>query len=195
MEQFSRECLEIDEEVYDRASSNLPEPVAEAPMEKIYDRAAKLVKRTLDVEGVIVMDVFHCEVPEKVENEGNISIALHHGDPEKEQTSVPLTMTEYKELNAFFEEFPQGKISEGIIPQSFRPFLPVHIQYALSRFCFEFSITVLTDLFSCTDFQCRQASFCLALRLQYSKPSTKIPGRSRTVVLTGYWYVMNTIDP
>lgn len=143
MEQFSRECLEIDEEAYDRASSNPPQPVAEAPMEKIYDRAAKLVKRTLDVEGVIVMDVFHCEVPEKVENEGNISVALHHGDPEKEQTSVPLTTTEYKELNAFFEEFPQGKISEGIIPQSFRPFLPVHIQYALSRFCFEFSINCL----------------------------------------------------
>ncbi|KAF8199645.1 hypothetical protein BJ912DRAFT_1020221 [Pholiota molesta] len=110
MEQFSRECLEIDEEVYDR---------------QIYDRAAKLVKRTLDVEGVIV--------PEKSRTRANL-YRTAPWRPREEQTSVPLTMTEYKELNAFFEEFPQGKISEGIIPQSFRPFLPVHIQYALTSF-------------------------------------------------------------
>ncbi|KAF9484335.1 hypothetical protein BDN70DRAFT_910722 [Pholiota conissans] len=130
MEEFSRECLEIDEEAYEKADSIPPQPPTDAPMEKVYDRAAKLVKRTLDVEGVIVMDVFNCEVPEKTRNE-NISVTLHHGDPDKEQTTVQLTTAEYQELNDFFEKFPQGKISEGIIPRSFKPFLPIHIQYAL----------------------------------------------------------------
>lgn len=31
-------------------------------MDKVYSRAARLVQRTLDVEGVIVMDVSHCDM-------------------------------------------------------------------------------------------------------------------------------------
>ncbi|KAG6832830.1 hypothetical protein H0H92_009449 [Tricholoma furcatifolium] len=131
MEQFSRECLEIDTEQYHEA----PGPkglISGSSMDKVYDRASKLVKRTLDVEGVIVMDVSHYEVLESMNAEGTVSVNMHFGDPNMQATRRQLSAEEYQQLTAFFAKYPDGKISEGIVPPSFRPFLPTHIQYALS---------------------------------------------------------------
>ena len=130
MEQFSRECLETDTEIH---AHGRPDLIVGSSMDKVYDRAAKLVQRTLDVEGVIVMDISHCEVFESVNAEGSVSVTMHHGDPNLEMTRRQLTTEEYHKLNSFFAKYPDGKISEGIIPPSFRPFLPTHIQYALSK--------------------------------------------------------------
>lgn len=132
MEQFSRECLEVESEVNDhngRHDVNLG-----TSMDKIYDRAAKLVRRTLDVEGVLVMDVSHCEVIESMSAEGGVAITMHHGEPGMEMTRMQLTTEEGKNLMMFFEKYPEGRISEGIIPQSLKPFLPTRIQYALSEY-------------------------------------------------------------
>ncbi|CAA7266924.1 unnamed protein product [Cyclocybe aegerita] len=129
MEQFSRECLEIDSEVHDHERPDLN---LGSSMDKVYDRAAKLVKRTLDVEGVIVMDVSHCEVLESMSAEGSVSVTMHHGEPGEEMTKRQLTTEEYHKLNSFFAKHPDGRISEGIIPPSFKPFLPTHVQYALT---------------------------------------------------------------
>lgn len=130
MEQFSRECLEIDEESPTRERSN---SVGGSSMDKVYDRAAKLVKRTLDVEGVIVMDVSHCQVLETMSAEANVAVTMHFGEPGTEMRKQKLTTDEYHRLNVFFTKSPEGKISEGIVPTCFRPFLPTRIQYALSK--------------------------------------------------------------
>ncbi|KAG6898190.1 hypothetical protein C0992_003302 [Termitomyces sp. T32_za158] len=132
MEQFSRECLEIDTEQPQSEKQSEPPGIIASPMDKVYDRAAKLVKRTLDLEGVIVMDVSHCEVLESMNAEGTVSVNMHFGDPNMQATKRQLSSEEYLQLNAFFAKYPDGKISEGIVPPSFRPFLPTHIQYALS---------------------------------------------------------------
>ncbi|KAJ3862890.1 atypical/HisK protein kinase [Lentinula novae-zelandiae] len=147
MEQFSRECLEIDMEqqdlqspqgspgsAYEEQSSNPSLSMSGSSMERVYDRAAKLVQRTLDVEGVIVMDVSHCEVLENMSGESTVNVVMHHGDPDvTETTTKSLTADEYAKLNVFFAKNPDGKISEGIVPQSFRLFLPTtRIQYALT---------------------------------------------------------------
>ncbi|RXW24263.1 hypothetical protein EST38_g1595 [Candolleomyces aberdarensis] len=129
MEQFSRECLEIDNEVHNRGQEDL---IIGSSMDKVYDRAAKLVQRTLDVEGVIVMDVSHCEVLETMSAEGSVSVILHHGDPESEMEKRQLSTEEYHKLNNFFAKYPDGKILEGILPHMFRPFMPTHIRYALT---------------------------------------------------------------
>ncbi|KAJ2916616.1 hypothetical protein MD484_g3804, partial [Candolleomyces efflorescens] len=129
MEQFSRECLEIDNEVHNRAQEDY---IIGSSMDKVYDRAAKLVQRTLDVEGVIVMDVSHCEVLETMSAEGSVSVILHHGDPESEMEKRQLSTEEYHKLNNFFAKYPDGKILEGILPHMFRPFMPTHIRYALT---------------------------------------------------------------
>ena len=104
-----------------------------ASMDKVYDRAAKLVKRTLDVEEVLVMDVSHCDVLETLSAEATVSVVMHHGSAQTRATSRTLTADEQSKLNTFFEQFPDGKISEGILPVCFRPFIPTHIQYALSE--------------------------------------------------------------
>ena len=106
---------------------------ASVSMDKVYDRAAKLVKRTLDVEEVLVMDVSHCEVLETHSAEATVSVVMHFGNAQTRATSRTLTADEQNKLNAFFEQFPDGKISEGILPACFRPFMPTHIQYALSE--------------------------------------------------------------
>lgn len=131
MEQFSRECLEIDTQAQNQSES--PDRVLSSTMDKVYDRAAKLVKRTLDVEGVIVMDVSHCEVLETMSSEGSVSVVMHSGNLDVGPVTRSLSTEEYAKLNAFFAQNPDGKISEGVVPPSFRPFLPPHIQYALSK--------------------------------------------------------------
>lgn len=133
MEQFSRECLEVESEVND--NNGRPDINLGSSMDKVYDRAAKLVMRTLDVEGVLVMDVSQCEVIESM-SEGGVSITMHHGEPGMDMTRRQLTTEEGRNLTMFFEKYPEGRISEGIIPQSFKPFLPTRIQYALSESSF-----------------------------------------------------------
>ncbi|KAJ7739315.1 hypothetical protein B0H14DRAFT_2990917 [Mycena olivaceomarginata] len=101
-------------------------------MDTVYNRAAKLVQRTLDVEGVVVMDVSHCEVLETMSAEATVSVVLHHGDPDVPTSTHTLSAEEYARLYEFFARYPEGKISEGIVPPMLRVFLPMaHIQYAL----------------------------------------------------------------
>ena len=69
MEQFTRECLEIDT---DAGADGDARPAKAFSMDKVYERAAKLVKKTLDVEGAIVMDVSHADVLETISAEGTM---------------------------------------------------------------------------------------------------------------------------
>jgi hypothetical protein len=147
MEQFSRECLEIDSETQHK--DGRMDRRGSTSMDKVYDRAAKLVKRTLDVEGVVVMDVSHCEVLETMSSEASVSIVMHHGDSGKGTSMRAMSTSEYAQLNAFFAKYPDGKIFEGIVPPTFRPFLPTHIQYALSMtFMYIFGVPVVSNLVS-----------------------------------------------
>ncbi|KAF7317041.1 Histidine kinase [Mycena chlorophos] len=101
-------------------------------MDTVYARAARLVQHTLDVDGVLVIDVSHCEVVESMSAEATVSVVLHHGDVDAQTTTTTLTLEEYRALNDFFARYPEGKVSEGIVPPAFRLFLPqAHIQYAL----------------------------------------------------------------
>jgi hypothetical protein len=129
MEQFSRECLEIDTEAQPKDEGR--NIFTSAPMDKVYERAAKLVMRTLDVEGVIVLDVSSCEVSEAMNAESTGPVVVYNGDPQAGIATRLLSSEEYLALSAFFAKYPDGKISEGIVPASFRPFLPTRIQYAL----------------------------------------------------------------
>ena len=100
-------------------------------MEQVYERAARLVKRTLDVEGAIVMDVSHVDVLETVGAESTTSISIHSDDPQFGSTNRTLNADEYTKLQEFFSKSPDGKICEGVLPAGLRPFLPSRIQYAL----------------------------------------------------------------
>ena len=102
-----------------------------ASMEQVYERAARLVKRTLDVEGAIVMDVSHVDVLETVVAESSTSISIHSDDPQHGSVNRMLNSEEYSKFQEFFAKSPDGKICEGVLPAGLRPFLPSRIQYAL----------------------------------------------------------------
>jgi len=57
-----------------------PEPTKSAnDLHAVCQKAANLVKETLDVEGALVLDVSHFETVETVDPDGNSSI-VYHGD-------------------------------------------------------------------------------------------------------------------
>ena len=130
MEQFTRECLEIDKDNGDNGGLSL---APAAPMDQIYERAAKLIKRTLDVEGSVVMDVSHVQVLENVDSESTAAVVLHDANSDVGTITRVLSGDEFAKLTEFFKKHPDGKISEGIVPGPCRSFMPTHCQYALSR--------------------------------------------------------------
>ena len=130
MEEFTRECLEVDKDVNGERSEGQSLFVGTS-MEQIYERAAKLVRRTLDVEGAVVMDVSHVDVLEAVTAESTTSISVHSDDPQVGTVNRTLVADEFLKLQDFFSKHEDGKICEGVLPAGLRPFLPVRIQYAL----------------------------------------------------------------
>ncbi|CAL1716850.1 unnamed protein product [Somion occarium] len=129
MEQFTRECLEVDKDSKGEKSHGL---FVGTSMEQIYERAARLVHRTLDLEGAVVMDVSHVDVLETFGAESSTSISIHHADPQLGTITRSLCQDEHAKLHEFFARHPDGKISEGVVPVGLRPFLPSRIQYALT---------------------------------------------------------------
>ncbi|KAK0204699.1 hypothetical protein DFS33DRAFT_1259732 [Desarmillaria ectypa] len=141
MEQFSRECIEIDvENQIPRHQNSLSREASphqsflhSGSMDKVYSRAARLVQRTLDVEGVIVMDVTHCDMNANVPGgEGNVSVVMHYGDPTMETKVRSLSGEEWGRLGRFFDKWPEGRVMEGIVDSSWRAFLPTRVEYALT---------------------------------------------------------------
>jgi len=149
MEQFSRECLENDNEVHTHGQQDL---MLGSSMDRVYDRAAKLVQRTLDVEGVIVMDVSHCDVLESMSAEGSVSVILHHGEPDMPSEKKDISTEAFHQFDRLFKRHPDGKIWEGILPQTFRPYMPTHIRYALSE-CVALRKDDAHEAASCSDIQ------------------------------------------
>ncbi|KAI0032527.1 hypothetical protein K488DRAFT_49715 [Vararia minispora EC-137] len=128
MEQFTRECLEIDTQTGHEPDAGLN--ASTFAMDRVYERAAKLVQKTLDVEGAIVMDVSHSEVVETTHAPGIVSVVVHSADaPGRLHRLAP---DEGARLYDAFVRHPDGRICEGLVPAPLRPFIPQGIQYALS---------------------------------------------------------------
>lgn len=128
MELFTRECLEIDSDSTKEGKPGLAS--IGVSMERVYTHAARLVKRTLDVEGAIVLDVSHSDVIETTHAEGAVSITMHSADGSTR--NVALSHEDAVALNDFFNRHPDGKISEAVAPPCLRMFLSPRIQYALT---------------------------------------------------------------
>lgn len=130
MEQFTRECLEIDTQAQKGDPRSL---LSSTSMEKIYDRAVKLVKRTLDVEGAVLIDVSTFEEFDTHNSEASPSVLLYHSDPKQSPQTKPLTPAGFAQMSQFFRDFPDGKVSEAVLPACIRSIMPGNIHYALSR--------------------------------------------------------------
>ncbi|KAH9989015.1 hypothetical protein BJV77DRAFT_1018997 [Russula vinacea] len=127
MEQFTRECLEIDSETGpDTISSRRVENTLS--MDRVYQRAAKLVKKTLDVEGALVMDMSHGEVLETVGTEANMSVIVHSAE---DTTTYQVQGDVCVRIWDMFLRYPDGRVFEAVVPAPLRPFVPNGTEYAL----------------------------------------------------------------
>ena len=99
MADFSRECLELN---YDEAGTT-----SGVSMEVVYDRAAKLVKQTLDVDDCKVLDFSHGDVLDTMgdddregaeEGSSSVSIITYQGTGVP-TTSKPLTPEQLRLIN------------------------------------------------------------------------------------------------
>ncbi|KZT42170.1 hypothetical protein SISSUDRAFT_1030673 [Sistotremastrum suecicum HHB10207 ss-3] len=130
MEKFTRECLQIDSQ-----AESAKDPAAlfrRGAMEKIYSRAAELVKKTLDAEGACVMDVSRFEVLETTDSsEGHMSVLLHGADIAESSKEHALSNEEYSKITEFFTRHPDGIVADSVIPSWFQNILPPNIMHAL----------------------------------------------------------------
>lgn len=77
MEQFTRECLELDGSSAQSSEGLSPEQ----SMKRVYSNAATLVKNTLDLEGAVVVDVSNFEVLHTTSGSlGSTPVKSYHGD-------------------------------------------------------------------------------------------------------------------
>ena len=130
MEQFTRECLEIDSETGpDTISSRRVENTLS--MDRVYQRAAKLVKKTLDVEGALVMDMSHGEVLETVGAEANMSVIVHSAE---DTTTYQVQGDVCVRIWDMFLRYPDGRVFEAVVPAPLRPFVPNGTEYALCEY-------------------------------------------------------------
>ncbi|TRM64846.1 hypothetical protein BD626DRAFT_235977 [Schizophyllum amplum] len=134
MADFSRECLELNYEVGSHAA-----PTSGVSMEVVYDRAAKLVKQTLDVDDCKVLDFSHGDVLDTMGDEphaesSSVSIITYQGTGVP-TTSKPLTPEQLRLINSYFEKHSKGRViepMESILRTTFTEILPTDIQYALT---------------------------------------------------------------
>lgn len=106
MERFTRECLELEE----------PGPQGANSMEKVYDRALKLasriiqaeytpahvcikVKRALDLEGAVILDIAHLECVEAMHEDGTKSYS-YRGDTFTESSHASAQLSASPSIHA-----------------------------------------------------------------------------------------------
>ncbi|KAI9434204.1 Fph type histidine kinase [Lactarius indigo] len=127
MEQFTRECLEIDSETSSETEATQAVKTT-LSMDRVYQRAAKLVKKTLDVEGALVMDMSHGEILETVAAEAAVSLIVHSAEgttTHQVQGDACIRMWD------LFLKYPDGRAFEAVVPPPLRPFVPNETQYTL----------------------------------------------------------------
>lgn len=192
----------------DVASAEATAEQAAAKMNQVYERAAKLVVKTLDVDGCVIFDLTQFEMIEMTEPDGGVS-KVYRADPynlgvpdhsHQEDDSLAgdnsifersgvfgaipslpvlgaaesgagpgtrtcsLSGSEHEKLSKFFNAHRDGRIYEDVVPSWVRQLLPPALKYAMSKSKLTQSLAC-ADIFSRPDLQCRQATFCVALRL------------------------------
>ncbi|SRR6266702_4893860 len=129
MEQFTRECLEIDSETSSETEASQPVKTT-LSMDRVYQRAAKLVKKTLDVEGALVMDMSHGEILETVAAEAAMSLIVHNAEA---TTTHQVQGDACIRMWDLFLKYPDGRVFEAVVPTPLRPFVPNETQYTLCK--------------------------------------------------------------
>ena len=150
MENFTRECLEIDDKL---SSTNFE---AASRMGQVYSRAAKLVHQTLELDGCAILDISQFERGEVDLPDGTKKV-VYHANPYHESQSVlkrlqtfgpvsafpvlastpgevqtrALTPLEHERMSIFLGDQRDGRIFENIAPSWIRYIFPPSLKYGM----------------------------------------------------------------
>lgn len=152
MEKFTRECLEIDEEI------SAADFESSSRMNQVYTRAAKLITNTLDLDGCTILDISQFERVEISTPEGERR-TIYHANPYAEgeahmvePTAVfgpvsafpvlataqagpgetrALTSSEHEKMSAFLADHRDGRIFEGVAPSWIKYVFPSTLKYGM----------------------------------------------------------------
>ncbi|TXT08917.1 hypothetical protein VHUM_02391 [Vanrija humicola] len=151
MEKFTRECLEIDDKF---VGANFE---AASRMDKVYSRAAKLVRTTLELDGCTILDISQLErisvsgsdkkkfiyranpyapgpdssVLEQSDTFGPISAFPVLASTPSTPPTRPLTAFEHERLSDFLCNNRDGKIFENVVPTWIRYMFSSALKYAM----------------------------------------------------------------
>jgi hypothetical protein len=133
MERFTRECLQVDSEA--SSSGDSQKLFSYAAMERIYSRAADLVKQTLDVEGACVMDVSRSGLHEpSSSSEGQLAVTSYHAGNSIASDNKVLASEDFADVVTFFTKQPDGVIvDDAQFPPWLKEILPQDTLHALSE--------------------------------------------------------------
>ncbi|CUA70493.1 Peroxide stress-activated histidine kinase mak1 [Rhizoctonia solani] len=95
MEKFTRECLELEESGSQSGTS----------MERVYDRATKLVKRALDLEGAMVLDIANLECVESINEDGTKTYS-YRGDTFTDSSHSAAPLAASPSIHALSDKAP-----------------------------------------------------------------------------------------
>lgn len=104
-------------------------------MDKVYDKAVSLAKRTLSVDGALVVDISSFHTAEKTHRKDSMTATVYHSETLGRQDARPqanLSEGDYDNVDNFFKRFPDGHIYHDRFPLPFmQHVLPQRTQYAL----------------------------------------------------------------
>lgn len=152
MEKFARDCLTIDEKL------NASALTTTSRMTEVYSRAAKLISKTLDLDGCSILDISQFERLQSTDANGN-QRTVYHANPfsgssasgyemaesfgavtafpilastgPDEPRTRPLTAEEHQRMSKFLEENRDGRIYENIVPTWIRYVFPPSLKYGM----------------------------------------------------------------
>lgn len=152
MEKFTRECLEIDDQL---ATTGFD---SESRMNFVYSRAAKLVRNTLELDGCAILDISQFERTEVTSEDGEESVIYHATPyaedgsrlferaqvfgpvnafpvlstaPETDLETRQLTPVEHEKMSLFLSGHRDGKIFENVAPSWIRYIFPSSLKYGM----------------------------------------------------------------
>ena len=104
-------------------------------MDRVYEKAASLAKRTLSLDGALVVDISSFHTAEKTHSKDSMTAMVYNSenvDQRNARLQVHLSEGDYDNVVNFFERFPDGHIYHDRFPLSFmQHVLPQRTLYAL----------------------------------------------------------------
>ncbi|EJD49061.1 hypothetical protein AURDEDRAFT_112771 [Auricularia subglabra TFB-10046 SS5] len=133
MEQMTRECLETPGQPQE---DDAKVTGTERKMAMIFDYSAKLIKRTLEVEGVMVLDVVNADIeymkpPQEAGPVNSLSLISYSAELNVPADTKNVSIEDYAKIREYLLKHAHGRMVDDRVPAVLRGLIPSDIKYGL----------------------------------------------------------------